>query len=155
MGTKGSAHAIARVIVHVNLIDPQTRKPPPPTPALATAQISVPARGPSPTPSPAPAQIVLTSSSPSSSIKVVLAMTFWRLATIKSSYLPRQASMSETLGIAFESCGTCGYQWVQLDSTPAFLIPVQHISHCKCLAFAAQDYESSIQQLHLILSGLL
>ena len=37
---------------------------------------------------------------------------------------PRQASMRETLGIAFESCGTCGYQWVQLDSTPAFLIPV-------------------------------
>lgn len=66
----------ARVIVRVNLV-PQTRKLPPSTPTrvLTTAQISA---RPSPTPSPVPAQIVLTSSSLCSSVKVELAMRFWR-----------------------------------------------------------------------------
>jgi hypothetical protein len=30
--------------------------------------------------------------------------------------------------MVLESCGTCGYQWVQLDSTPAFLVPVSRRS---------------------------
>ena len=48
--------------------------------------------------------------------------------------------MSETLGIAFESCGTCGYQWVQLDSTPAFLVPVLSRPMHRWFAHAAQDF---------------
>ncbi len=76
MGTKGSADAIARVIVQVTVVDPRTRKLPPPTPALTTAKISVPALGPTPTPYPMPVQMVLTSASPSSSITVALDLTF-------------------------------------------------------------------------------
>jgi hypothetical protein len=115
---------MARVIVQVTVVDPQTRKLPYPTLALTTAKTSVPAPGPTPTPYPMPAQIMLTSASPSSSIMVELAMSFEAIRARELISRPLQASMSQTLAIAFESCGTCGYQWVQLDSTPAFLSPV-------------------------------
>ncbi len=80
--------------------------------AIARAIIRVTivdARTPAPqaaTPAPSPAaQLSLTASSPRSSI---------------------QAAVSQGLAITFESCGSCGYQWVQLTSTLGFLVPVLH-----------------------------
>jgi len=93
---KRSATAIAKVILHVHVFDPQTLS------TRRAAPTTTPTTIPISTPGPAPVQISLTPSSPRSSIT---------------------ATLGQTLAVVFESCGTCGYQWVQLSSTPDFLVP--------------------------------
>ena len=34
-----------------------------------------------------------------------------------------QAFVGQAIHLSFRSCSDCGYEWVQLESTPAFLVP--------------------------------
>ena len=124
IGTKGSLIAMAEVIVFVNNLD---------APSSASSRIAAP--------TPREHSIVtisLNSSSPSSSIKVAIYCLFPYYELILQLIVPDsklQCSVGQTIAIVFETCGSCGYQWAQLDSAPAFLFPVNRrprYRNCDC-----------------------